>query len=117
MGRTKSQCKRSVLSGLLAVVTVCALMGGSVGLFMVENVQVEAALIGNEESFSTQFTVGEEEEINTNYEQLQSLQQSNVEFLIIGVVAIIIVVSGVIGNLLTDIILHKDTIALLQSER
>ena len=112
LGWSKSQCKRSILSGLLMVAAVFAILGGVVSLWAGETLPVDETLYGDEESFSTRYSVGE-----TDVEQDRMLAEppdcatGYPEVLV--VVAVVLAITAVSGNLLMNRNLKKELLPLL----
>lgn len=115
LGRSKSQCRCSILSGLVAVVASSAILGGAVSLWAVGTVSDVVALSGNEESFSTQYSAGENY-YNDSVTVLEEDENSG-ENDIIPVAALIstyICFFVILGNLIFVRILGKDLLIFIQ---
>ncbi len=111
LGRSKSQCRRSILSGLLAVVMISAVLGGIVSLCAAGTIQGGTIQYETHKSFSTKYSVGEE-----TLDERNLLPQANDAGnypVAAGVVSVVLVITIAAGNLLVDRGLKRELIVLL----
>ena len=112
LGGSKNQCRRSILIGLLVVVTASTILGGTVGLCSVSLISENAVHYGNEEFFSTQYSMGEED-IDDDPVVSQSVDYRDF-ILEIGLVVFgVFSTTLLIGILLVENMLRKELIYLL----
>ena len=112
LGGSKNQCRRSILIGLLVVVTASTILGGTVGLCSVSLISENAVHYGNEEVFSTQYSMGEED-IDDDPVVSQSVDYRDF-ILEIGLVVFgVFSITLLIGILLVENMLRKELIYLL----
>lgn len=111
LGRSKSQCRRSILSGLLAVVMVSAVLGGIVSLCAAGTIQDGTIQYENHKSFSTKYSVGEET-LNERDLLPQANDAGNYP-VAAGVVSVVLVITIAVGNLLVEHGLKRELIVLL----
>ncbi len=111
LGRSKSQCRRSILSGLLAVVMSSAILGGAVSLWVAGTMEGNGILYENKESFSTRYSAGEEA-----LDESDLLPQANDTGnypVAAGVISMVLAITIAVGNLLVDRSLNRELIVLL----
>lgn len=115
MGRSKSQCRHSILSGLLVVVMVSALLGGVISLWTAGTIQGDAVLYESNVNFSTQYSVGEEsfgDGLSVLLEEDTSNESVGLTLAIIFL--IVFCVTIVSGNIIVSRMLRREILILLR---
>lgn len=114
LGRSKSQCRCSILSGLVVVVTASAILGGAVSLWAAGAIVDVAALSENEESFSIQYSVGTEA-LGDELLAPQAEASDGVYPLAVGTAVVVFAITMAFGNLLLHHSFQKEPMTLLNS--
>lgn len=115
LGWSKGRCKCSILSGLLVVVTVCALLEGVASLAVTKAVSLEAYFPKEGAVYSTQYSVGERD-MDPDSEAWKNAESATGYPEVLGMAAVVLTVTAVGGTLLLNRTLKKELLPLLSGK-